>query len=735
MKYFIPFLLLVLTNISYSSLQIKVIDDENSEPIPYVKVIGKCLDKNCIDSLQFGLTNKIGLVKLNLELPCKVEINHLGYEITAKSFAKGDELIVKLHRKQFILDEIVTTGQYTPRSSQKSVYQIKTITSEQIKAHNATNLRDLMTNEMNVKLSQDPTLGSSISINGISGQNVKILIDGIPVIGRENGNIDLSQINLNNAERVEIIQGPMSTMYGSDAAGGVINIISKDYFDEKVFLNANSYYESIGTFNFDGGIGYNLGKYNILLNGGRNFFAGYSPVDTSRYKLWKPKEQYFTDWQFNAFRDKMTIRYSGKYFYDYILNRGTPVQPYNEFAFDDHYKTYRLSNTLSVKGEVGEGRYIDVQADYSTYERRKNTFLKNLVTLKEVLTADSTDQDTSDFKSWMLRGTYSHDNAFEKLSYQIGFDINLQSGSGAKIKNKEDNIDDYAAFVSFQYLPIKEITIQPAVRYIYNSKYKAPVIPSLNIRAELSDAFALRMSYAQGFRAPSLKELYLLFVDVNHNIKGNEELVAEKSHNFNIGVDIHAESEKHAFKLENNFYYNYINDLIYLINTDIVNNMYSYVNIGTFKGLGYNITLSYMRHNFSSKIGASISANSYESKDPKFNLSPEIMANIIWTSGFYDIKFNVFYKYNGRQNQFLLITDTDYQEFTLNDYHMADISVSKDFWDNQINISLGVKNVFDVVNVANSQSSSGGVHTGGSLGSSAISYGRIFTAGIRLNLK
>lgn len=712
-----------------SNVQLKVIDEESNDPISYVKVIGKCLDPNCKDSLQFGLTNKIGLVKLKVQYPFSIEINHLGYEKFFKVFEVEGELVLKLQRKKFILDEIVTTGQYTPRSAQKSVYQINTITADKIKAQNAMNLRELLSNEMNVKLGQDPTLGSSISINGLSGQNVKILIDGIPVIGRENGNIDLSQINLNNAERVEIIEGPMSTMYGSDAAGGVINIITKDYFDEKLYLKGNSYYETVGTYNFDGGLGYNFDRYNILINGGRNFFQGYSPVDTSRYKLWKPKEQYFTDWQFNAFRDKLTFRYHGKYFYDYILNRGLPIKPYNEFGFDDHYKTTRLSNTISVKGEVSTGRFIDVQVDYSLYERRKNTYLKNLVTLKEVLTTDSSDQDTSNFRSWMARGTYSHDNVFESLSYQVGFDVNLQNGRGEKIKNKEDNIDDYALFLSLQSIPNDKITFQPAVRFIYNSKYEAPIVPSFNIRAEIGNNFTLRSSYSHGFRAPSLKELYLFFVDVNHNIIGNEDLKAERSQNFNFGLDFHTESEQHAFKVEQTFFYNSIKDLIYLVNVDLINNLYSYINIGKFNGLGYNIALSYMRNNLSSKIGLSLLANSYESS-PNYKFNPEIIANFLWNSNLWDIKFSLFYKYNGENTQFILISDTEYQEFTMKAYHLADLSISKEFYDKHLNFSIGVKNLFDVINVGNSQSSSGGVHSGGDGGSSPVSYGRIFTTSL-----
>ena len=110
-------------------------------------------------------------------------------------------------------------------------------------------LSNVLEKELNVRISQDNILGSSISMQGISGQNVKILINEIPVIGRMNGNIDLSQINLSNIERIEIVEGPMSTIYGSDALGGTINIITKQVSANTKVIN--TYYESIGKYNCD----------------------------------------------------------------------------------------------------------------------------------------------------------------------------------------------------------------------------------------------------------------------------------------------------------------------------------------------------------------------------------------------------------------------------------------------------------------------------------------------------
>ena len=106
------------------------------------------------------------------------------------------------------LDEVVVTGQLTEKSTEDAVHKARIISGEKLRSGLFLDLGQVLEKELNLSLSQDNILGSSISLQGISGQNVKILIDEIPVIGRLNGNIDLSQISLNNIERIEIIEGP-----------------------------------------------------------------------------------------------------------------------------------------------------------------------------------------------------------------------------------------------------------------------------------------------------------------------------------------------------------------------------------------------------------------------------------------------------------------------------------------------------------------------------------------------
>lgn len=153
-------------------------------------------------------------------------IHLIGYN-EIKTLLNESDTTISLKPSTNSLQEVVVTGEYNLTASDKSVYNIRVIDAKQIESKQVSSLADLLNTQLNIRLSEDNILGTGISINGLNGQNVKILIDGVPVIGRENGNINLSQILLSNVERIELIEGPMSSMYGTDAIGGLINIITK----------------------------------------------------------------------------------------------------------------------------------------------------------------------------------------------------------------------------------------------------------------------------------------------------------------------------------------------------------------------------------------------------------------------------------------------------------------------------------------------------------------------------
>jgi outer membrane receptor for ferrienterochelin and colicins len=243
-----------------------------------------------------GLTDAKGMFLYNFSEPVIVQISHLGFVTVTDTVTTLQNRSYSMVNSTQDVKDVVVTGQYAPGAPQKSVYQVKVLTAETIKAKGANNLREALQNELHIDLGQDQVFGSSMSINGISGEGVKIMVDGVPLVGRLDGKLDLSQININNIERIEIVEGPLSVIYGTDAMGGVINIITKNFQQQKVNLNLKGYYESVGQYNVELNTGFAFKKNQVYLSGGRYFFDGYTTLDSiARFMEWKPKEQYFAD--------------------------------------------------------------------------------------------------------------------------------------------------------------------------------------------------------------------------------------------------------------------------------------------------------------------------------------------------------------------------------------------------------------------------------------------------------
>jgi len=170
------------------------------------------------------------------------------------------------------IDPVIITGDAGARKTSDLPFNAYVISNKTIKEMAAQNLGDVLKYQSNILQSQDPVLGAGISMQGLGGQSVKILIDGIPMIGRLNGNIDIGQLLVSQVDRIEIIEGPMSVMYGSDAVGGVVNIITKSPKHSQFQLN--SFQDVVSNTNADASITLAKGKNTVGINFGRQYFGG-----------------------------------------------------------------------------------------------------------------------------------------------------------------------------------------------------------------------------------------------------------------------------------------------------------------------------------------------------------------------------------------------------------------------------------------------------------------------------
>lgn len=723
-------LLLLASSSLLATGTLKVLDITTNEPLISASVQFVNLDPAKSDS-NFRKTDSYGSVRVPYDSAI-ARVSYLGYESNQIVVYKTSRNQILLTQVSILYSEIVTTGQYSPTLTTNSIIKVDVLDRDFIASKGANNLRDLLMQEGAININQDAQLGSNISINGLGGENVKILIDGIPVIGRTNGNIDISQLSLTNIDRVEIVKGPMSTLYGTDALGGVINLISRKEASNNISARGLGTYESVGRYNFDVGLNSSFDDNYVNLNIGRHFFGGYSPIEDSRTQLWKPKEQYFADIDAKSVLLGFDVRYKGGYFEELLISKGVLIAPYYEGAYDNKYKTERLNNAIFISKQLENNKNFNFSLSHSDYQRSRNTFFKNLVTLEEILTGDDEEQDTTRFSSTNIRAAFYDEFLNDNLGYSVGIDFNLDNGEGGRIEGAPI-INDYAAYISTKYIFGDFLTVQPAVRYIYNTKYDAPLVPALNIMSELSDDVTIRASYAKGFRAPSLKELYFFFVDASHNIQGNADLGAESSDALNLGLTYTLVNDKRVLKLEPNFYYNEIKNKIALAN--ISTDLFTYINIGEHRTLGTNITLKYIYEKFYNKFGFNYlgTENFIDGNSNGVQYTPEVTVNSSWESNIYDLKFSLFYKFTGESPGFVLNDQEEIENFIIDSYSNLDFTVLRKFEDLNTTFSIGIINLFDVTTVNSNQITSGAAHSGNS-SSLPVGYGRSFFAKVEFNI-
>ncbi|MCF8364431.1 MAG: TonB-dependent receptor [Bacteroidales bacterium] len=741
---------LISSGLKAQEAVIRIIDKKTSEPIVYANI--------CFEGLEGGkicymVTNDQGEISNTAQSRSAIAVSFVGYNTLRDTVMPGESRTLFLEPAILNMEGVVVTGQYTPERSDKSIYKIRVIGAEEIESQAAVNLQEVLSTQLNIKMTHDAALGTKMKLQGIGGENVKILVDGVPVIGRMNGDIDLSQITTSNVERIEMVEGPMSVNYGTNALAGVINLITRDNVSDKVDARLNGYAESVGQYNVDGSVGVYKGKNTFLVNGGRNFFDGFSTNDTSRYQQWKPKEQIFGEFKYKRRIGNTNLRISTRYFDEYVLDKGTPqidadtaAGYYFYKARDGHYYTNRWDNSISWTGLIGSEKYIDLMAAYSYYSRERETTIKNLATLDEQPSGSASDYDTTTFGSWTFRGTLSRFRMDTvTFNYQTGFDINIENGEGAKIDGGSAGIQDYAVFGSVKYRPWQNLTLQPGLRIAYNSKYDAPLTPSINVLYQISEKWTARASYGRGFRAPSLKELYLDFVDLNHKIYGSDSLKAENSNSYQLSFGFHRQTEKVAFKIEPDFFYNSMRDKIDLLPKTVVGNnndtteVWVYTNADEFKTYGGRINITY-RHKGVFSLGFGVAYigiyNNYAESaetDPGYYYYPEFALNAAYDNRFTGIRLGVVYKFTGEVTRDRLTADDMVEKYTEESYSMLDLNLSKNFLNDRIMLSVGAKNLFDITDIKTSGGGGGSVHGSGGA-SMPIAWGRSFFAGLKFKL-
>lgn len=637
------------------------------------------------------------------------------------------------------LDQFVITAQYEPTHYKKANHKVELITSEEIRERGAITLEQVLAINPVIRIGYDPVLGSTIRMRGISANNVAILIDGIPAIGRLDGNIDLSQINLQNIERIEIVKGALSNIYGSNAAGGVINLITKKNQIKQFSAEFGTQIESIKQYNLHASLGYQYSDFTFNLHGR---YFNYNQYSTDSLRLlervrldnntsilqpkfpFNPKTQYGYG-GFVKYTPSNKSRILLKYDFNQedVKDYGIVKRPqYKPYAKDRFYKTVRSDISISFK-KNWENTFFECTSAFNVYDRTyddKRFFI-------ETSTFDSLLQssDTTNFKTFFNRIILSH-KMNDKIKGILGVNYSNEQGSGDRIIDRSNpdatavGFAEFGPFLELNYAILKQFNIMASGRYIIHSVYNNRLTPSLLFKYSMTKNWTFRLGYAQGYRSPSLKELYLEFIDINHYIIGSLHLSPELSNDYQLTIDY---EPKKNLNLSLNLYHTTITDKIGLIEFEAFK--YRYDNIDKYSVFGgqHKITLSlFDRITMNSSASLSYWSTNIDNENaPSFGKIFDLNNSLQYNINKADLKLVINHRHIGKQPIYRLIDDK-IKTSIIQGYELLDFSVSNSFFNKKLHLILGVRNLLNILNTSIVGQSSGSAH--GSTGRNSVSRGR-----------
>ena len=442
------------------------------------------------------------------------------------------------------LDPIVVTASHTPKALKDAPVVTRLITLHDIKITDATNIQDMLIQEIpglefGFAMSQE----TSLNMSGFGGNAVLFLVDGERMAGETMDNVDYNRMNLDNVGRIEIVKGASSALYGSNAVGGVVNIISRENL-EPWTANINSRYNTFGhEWRNGASFSFNTEKWNSQTS---FQYTKIDPVD-----LPKPYSS-------EEIARELLKKAQGLPYDEAVLNDDSNLSRlYGQTTYNVKERlTWRASDHLTL---TGRGAYFFRTSERDTYDYHFNAYsagLKGRYAWNQARHLElSYAYDQYDKANFLPDGTRTHDHdysnqqhvahalyhhPFGKNNLILGADFlhdylsTYQFISGTS--HSQNNIDGYA---QFDWNITDQLNVVSSVRYDYFSASAQKAITGRLAVVYKFPWMTFRANYASGFRAPTLKEMYMCFDmgNMGYMILGNPDLEPEKSHNFNVAIE------------------------------------------------------------------------------------------------------------------------------------------------------------------------------------------------------
>lgn len=420
------------------------------------------------------------------------------------------------------LSNVVVTGTRTPKLLKDAPIQTRLITSADIERVDATNIADLLQQEMpGAEFSFSMNQQKHLNFSGFGGQSILFLVDGERLAGEAVDDIDFTRLNMANVERIEIVKGAASALYGSNAGGGVINIITKEQ-TRPWTLNLNGRLARHNERRLGGSYGVkgkwlqNTLNVNHTSTDNFNVHNAENPatqVVSTVYgdRTWHIKDKLV----FTPTENLKLIGRAGYFFRELARVADTP----------ERYRDYNAG----LRGIWDINKSDDIELSYAFDQYDKSDYYK------------ITNWDVRDYSNVQntFRGLFNHYDWNTGNTLTIGADLMHDYLMNKNLDNLSKSQNAFDAFVQYDWLINPKWELVGAVRYDYFSdQHDSHFTPKLTARYKPLDNLNVRFGYGMGFRAPALKEKYYSFDMMGiWTVKGNPNLKSELSHNFNASAD------------------------------------------------------------------------------------------------------------------------------------------------------------------------------------------------------
>lgn len=469
------------------------------------------------------------------------------------------------------LEQVVVTGNGHHEKLKNSTTPVSVLTASDISKTGVTDFQQALQRLLpNVQFAPS-SMGSFIRLNGLGNKYILILVNGQKVIGDISTQVDLNQINLGSVKRIEVLNGAASALYGSDAIGGVINIITDQPKDKPLRITSDLHTGANGQLTENASLdinykwisSYTRFSHNELSSFRNNGYAysGKAPKGNVQPTLQTLVLGYNNNYidqrlEFNPFRG---LSLYGEGSYNYKLTERPRKQPgfASGYDYEMRFKTMRWmagGQYIFSKNHILDIDFLSHNFRYGN-EYMSTTTSKGIVTHKPGDYTQSKKQQLYDLNVKNTNHFYSGSTTIFGAEYKNNF-INTTTGN---IVRHQYNISAYG---QHDTKIAGGLYGTAGLRYDYNEDFGSHVTPKASLLYKVS-GWTFRANYAMGFRSPGLDELYYHYFSdktSGHPLVtfGNKDLRPEKS-NY---VGITASYSNKYVSVEVTGFANYVNDMI-----------------------------------------------------------------------------------------------------------------------------------------------------------------------------